>query len=410
MHKSLGGSIFRNCFLVATLFSLSELAFAVSRPFPQHTIYTAGVIKPSRVTQSVLDDEVRAAYLAWKSRYLAATGSGQFYLDVHGGVWEPSAVTVSEAHGYAMTIVALMAGYDPDAKTIFDGLLRFARAHPSCANPNLMAWYEKRSGKAIVTGECYNATDGDLDIGFALLLADRQWGSAGAVDYKNEAKSVINASMQYTTNRKYWFVLRGDTGQDDMSSRTSDYMIDHFRSFANVTGGRTWPAVVDRSLAILASIQSTNSPVAGLVPDFVVRADSIPVPAKDNEFEGGSNGSYSYNACRVPLRLGIDYMLAGDTRDKAIVGKITTFMKLVTGGDVDQLVDGYHLDGTLIGTYSAMAFIAPLAVSATVDASNQVWLDDLWQKMMVEPIGADYFGDDLKLLSMISISGNYWAP
>src|SRR4051812_39827401 len=40
------------------------------RPFPQHTIYTPGTIKPSRHSQEDLDKAVRNAYRLWKLSYL----------------------------------------------------------------------------------------------------------------------------------------------------------------------------------------------------------------------------------------------------------------------------------------------------------------------------------------------------
>ena len=36
------------------------------------------------------------------------------------------------------------------------------------------------------------ATDADEDIAFALLMADKQWGSAGTLNYLNLAKTQIN--------------------------------------------------------------------------------------------------------------------------------------------------------------------------------------------------------------------------
>ena len=48
-------------------------------------------------------------------------------------------LTVSEAHGYGMMLAALMAGYDPEAQSIFDGLFAFYRDHPSSLTPGLMA-------------------------------------------------------------------------------------------------------------------------------------------------------------------------------------------------------------------------------------------------------------------------------
>ncbi|MEW9107658.1 MAG: beta-glucanase, partial [Paenibacillus sp.] len=40
------------------------------RPFPQHTTYVSGVIKPNNVDQAEMDNEVRRLYDEWKGRYL----------------------------------------------------------------------------------------------------------------------------------------------------------------------------------------------------------------------------------------------------------------------------------------------------------------------------------------------------
>jgi hypothetical protein len=44
-----------------------------------------------------------------------------------------------------------------------------------------------------------------------------------------------------------------------------------------------------------------------------------------------------------------------------------------------------------------------------VDGSNQEWRKALWA--LVEQSGDnEYYGDTLRLLSMITLSGNWWAP
>src|SRR5689334_6661645 len=40
------------------------------RPFPQHTAYAPGTIKPNQHTQDELDAAVQKAYRAWKQAYL----------------------------------------------------------------------------------------------------------------------------------------------------------------------------------------------------------------------------------------------------------------------------------------------------------------------------------------------------
>ena len=134
-----------------------------------------------------------------KKPYLQSSEPDQYYVWYADGDWfqeeydeelkvNYQPMTVSEAHGYGMLITAHMAGHDPKAKAYFDGLYRYFRAHPSKINPELMAWKQGDTGQAVVNvGGVDSATDGDMDIAYALLLADRQWGSDGEINYLAEA-------------------------------------------------------------------------------------------------------------------------------------------------------------------------------------------------------------------------------
>src|SRR5947207_9935528 len=132
--------------LLAVAVAISSSVSAQNLPFPQHVAYTAGTIKPS-VAQTNLDQAAKTFYDAWKAQYLVpACTPGEYYvyytIDSPDTPDPTNAVTVSEAHGYGMLITALMAGYDPNAKTYFDGLYRFYTNHFSRITPYLMGWQE----------------------------------------------------------------------------------------------------------------------------------------------------------------------------------------------------------------------------------------------------------------------------
>ena len=75
-----------------------------------------------------------------------------------------------------------------DDQMLFDDLWRYSQAH---LNGNgLMNWAIAADGTG-VAGQG-GATDADEDIAFALLMADKQWGSAGTLNYLNLAKTQIN--------------------------------------------------------------------------------------------------------------------------------------------------------------------------------------------------------------------------
>lgn len=386
---------------------------APRRPFPQHSAYAAGTIVPS-APAAKRDAAVQAAYTTWKQTYLrAGCGDGRRYVDFGQGA---NGIAVSEGQGYGMLIVAYMAGYDPDAQAIFDGLYAFFRDHPSAGNPALMAWKQVEGCRDLDPGRTSSATDGDMDIAYALLLADAQWGSAGAIDYRRAALELIAALRESVVNEQNHALLLGDwVGPGDArrydATRTSDLMPDHLRAFGSASGDAEWARVAGAGYELLAQLQREHSPQAGLLPDFAEDLSSAPRPADPGFLEGDSDGQYGYNACRVPLRIALDFLLHGDERARAVLAPINRWARESTAGVPFQVYGGYSLDGKVLPNrgYSELAFAAPLGVAAMADPANQRWLDALWGLAAGQaPLG--YYPDALRMLSLIAMSGNWWSP
>ena len=381
----------------------------VQQPYGSHRMpYAKGSILPSG-SRSELDDATRKFYDYWKKTYLkSGCEEGQYYVAADT---KPTNLTVSEAHGYGMIILALMAGHDPNAKLYFDGMIRYFREHESALTPGLMAWYQSKTCRD--TGGDNSATDGDLDIAYGLLLADRQWGSCHGIEYITEARRVIGAISRRGLSSDARWILLGDwvTKSDGHynGTRPSDFMMGHLRSYQAATGDTLWSGVVDNLYWIAEQVQVKHAPTTGLIPDFVEAPGSAPRPAAAGFLEGHRDGSYAYNACRIPLRLGTDYVVNGDPRAKRIMQRLNGFVQQVSGGDPTALRAGYRLDGEPMTDYETMAFTGPFGVGAMVDPANQAWLDALWQHT-VSRKPERYYEDTLKMLSMLVMSGNWWAP
>lgn len=393
---------------------LTAASSAQNLPFPQHYPYKPGYIKPSDHTQAQLDNDVKNFYDAWKDIYFRNDcGTNQYY--VWMGDEDPAVNGVSEGQGYGMMIAAYMAGYDASAQTVFDGLYNYYKAHPSINNSELMAWEQDTACNDINGADA--ATDGDLDIAYALLLADRQWGSSGTINYLQQANAIISAIKVDETNPITHSVKLGDwtTSGDSYyySTRPSDFMPDHFKAFYNATSDNTWNQVTDECYVVDSTIQANNSPVTGLIPDFVINCNTTPSPAPANFLESAYDSAYNYNSCRVPWRITTDYLISGDTRAMTTVSKINSWIESHTSNDPSQIYSGFLLDGSDIpgNDYDDPSFIGPFAVGAMLDASHQGWMNDIYDFLMSESFSANtYFGNTLKLLSMIVISGNYWPP
>jgi endo-1,4-beta-D-glucanase Y len=393
------------------LFGYGLFAQQAQKPFPQHVPYFKGVIKPNHISQQQLDNATESFYDQWKARFIKTTpGKGESYIwfENTGGKQ-----CVSEGQGYGMVIVALMAGYDPSAKNIFDNLYRYYRAHPSNRGKNLMAWAQNTRGKNL---DETSATDGDMDIAYSLLLADKQWGNSGPINYLQQAKNMIADIMQYEINHKTWAVILSNAieadSKDYFDTRSSDFMPANFKAFEYATHDTRWSQVVDKGYKLFSYMQDEYSPDAGLVPDFIIHINKKPQPAHPHYLESAYDGYYNYNACRVPWRVATDYLLSGDARSKAFVQKINSWIRETTSNNTYNLSAGYTLAGNDIkGRYfEALSFITPFAVSAMVDKNNQQWLNHVWDYTMHFKLkDFDYYDNTIKLLNMIIISGNYWS-
>jgi endo-1,4-beta-D-glucanase Y len=396
-------------FISCCVFSQAQQAY---KPFPQHIHYYQGSIKPNQLSQQQLDKTVEVFYVQWKKRYVKTIpGKAESY------IWfedKDGKQCVSEGQGYGLIIVALMAGIDPSAKRTFDNLYQYYRSHPSNRGSHLMAWAQNIHDTDL---DKTSASDGDIDIAYSLLLANKQWGSNSEINYLQQAKSTIADIMQYEINHQTWSILLSNAiehdSKDYFDTRSSDFMPANFKAFEHATGDTRWNKVTDNSYKLFNYMQNEYSPDAGLVPDFIVHLNKKARPAPPHYLESKYDGEYNYNACRVPWRVGVDYLLSGDKRSKKFVQKINHWIKETTDNNTYNLSAGYTLAGDDIhGRYfEALSFITPFAVSAMIDKDNQQWLNKVWDySVQFKLKDFDYYDNTIKMLNMIIISGNYWKP
>ena len=419
--------------LITSVFSSVILACAGSPHQDSPAVAFSGpciltsIIKPSD-EQSELDAQLLHFYDEWKSIYLQqGCGVNRYLVDVaadgnnvEGGT-AAETLTISEAHGYGMLITVMMADFDPDSQEVFDGMVSFFHDHPARSNPGLMAWNQLRNCQDAGddVGGDNSATDGDLDIAYALLLADRKWGSEGIVNYRDEALKIISAIKEQEIDPDSQFVRIGDwvdrvdEGLYANTTRSSDFMVSHFKAFADFTGDSSWYAVRDETYSIMASISSTYSADTSLMPDFIVGLPDDPRPADSRFLEGSDDGAFSWNAVRYPWRIALDYLLYDDIRAFQALMPLNLWIKSVTGGRPENIADTYSLKGKYSRNsgFDSMAFVSMFAIAATIDESNQQWLDNLWQDINEKTINdEDYYGNTLKLLAMITITGHWPKP
>lgn len=323
-----------------------------------------------------------------------------------------------------MILAATMAGHDPAARTLFDGLWRYALRFPSRNNRRSMSWKVLASGQ--IAGGCTSAFDGDADMAYALLLADAPWGSRGTIDYAAAYRRLIVGVRASTIGPRSRLPLLGgwvdpdDGGQSgEWTPRTSDMMPGHFRAFGRTrlaTPGEAafWGSVIAAGGEVVETLQDRYAPKTGLLPDFAQPRggnERASRPAAPGFLEGPHDGHYFYNAGRVPWRLGVDGLLNGNSRSAAQTLCLGRRARKETSGRPRAIGAGYRLDGTTWSAdpdYFSTFFVAPFAVAARLDRDGLARLNAIYDATIGETQG--YCEDTVTLLSLLVAIGAFWDP
>ena len=442
-------------------------------PFPQQAKYAIDPLLPSDKTLAEIDGMILNLFKQILLTDLIVDANGpqtkeefrlvfRHYLEweIEEGEIEVSHINVSESQGYGMMMLAYMAGCE-DALQLgsqqwlfgcdklqdyFDAMLRTVIAFPSITGENnhLFTWEltgyprdgENQTGYketaagfktapfTLDTKGGDSATDGDMDIIYALLLADKQWGSAGSYNYKQIALDMLEDFWKYCVHQEYYTLLLGDWANtvDEKvlrdATRTSDFIMSHLKVYAAVDKAHDWQKVIDATYEVIKEIRDAEIKKGrnnGLLPDFVVRSKGKWAVPKAGVLEGDEDNAFAYNACRIPWRLGTDYLLFGDTRigDKSlaeyIIKPLDDFMRTYTKGDMEKM-GPLFLSGKPMDWDDAETFAPELLVTAAGNGYDQDWVNQVWAYEGLKIYRGNNYGDYITLFSMLTAAGYYWLP
>ena len=375
-----------------------------------------------------------------------------------------SHVATSVSHGYGMLMLTYMAGSEDklgfstedwilgstNLKDYFDAMLRTVLQFPSAGSDlftGLLVGYENRAGGEYTqangfktapfannSGDSNSITDGDMDIIYSLILADRQWGSRGPHNYIGIARKMLAGLWENCVQRQHNFLLLGDWVNDSADSdlrnvtRTSSFMLSHLVAFKAVDSRHNWGAVIDACTGAIEEIRNSQNALGnrnGLLPDLLVFRDGGWEIAQN--ITGAYDNAFAYNAVTVPWRLGTSYMLLGNvpvgssTLYDSIIKPLDDFARTFTGGSNLSRLGPLQMNGTPIWADPDL-FVPPFAVTASVAGADQRWVDTFWgyapnprntdafQGLGIYQGDASYYGDYVRMLVLLAVSGNYWMP
>jgi len=379
-------------------------ANGVNFPFPQNRESTRCVYPTG-----YLNSDVMTAYAQFKTDTVVASGTGMRRIQRTPSdpvnQYTPAMSTVSEGIAYGMLMAVYMG--TKDDQMLFDDLWRYSQAH---LNGNgLMNWAITSGGMTVGAG---GATDADEDIAFALVMADKQWGSTGTLNYLNLAKAQINnVWLHEIVDSK--LAGPGDSwgGADLWKNINISYFAPAFyRVFKMVDPGHDWDAVIKTVYdTITVSLSSANGNMTnGLVPAWCTST-------------GGSSAAgpfhYQYDSCRTPFRIALDWCWFGETRARDYLMKTSNFF---SGIGAANIVDGYDLNGAKHVQFSpataaptlaqqSASFLGPAGVGAMISNTYQTFINDSYARVATGQmkVGGAYYDESWAVMSLLMMTGNF---
>lgn len=366
-------------FTGAMILLLPVILQAQSRPFPQNIDYPFGY-KPTNLPS----DSVMAVYNTWKADYLKVCGPNELRVE-----FQDAGTTVSEGMGYGMLLTAYMGD-----KTEFDKLWNFVRKFWN--GRNVMGWKVTCDNYVNDVGGSSAATDGDLDIAFALAVASVQWGNeyvGDAMAYINRLKVVFFEKCSETGR---WCQKAGENHGGCNYGNTSYFMPGYYRTFYELTGDTFWLEVITDTYELLLT---NRNAVTGFNSNEVDQYGQVP-PARPDQ------NKVDYNGCRNPWRYVLDYLYFGEDSAKNLTDKLTSWAN--TEG-IETVVDGYIPDGTPTGTWTqSNPWTGGWACGAM--SYSQEAVNDFTAHFSSCNHNDGYYHTSLRALYMLTLTGNFWKP
>ena len=363
---------------------------AQNYPFPQQVNYTYG-IKPNSQTQAVMNSDVQAKFVQWRSVFVTSSGcptaGTKRIVQVNN-----SNYSCSEGISYGLMILVYMDNATNNTKADFDAILGYYKSYLN--TQGLMKWQIDASGNP--TGTTF-AGDGDELVAFACLMADKQWGSTGTINYLAEAVRVIKQLELYNVQSNKTFADGG--GGWIFPAYQMPYAMKEFGVVNSNTAG--WNATVAKAYSLFNNFYVLNS-TTGLMYDTCTPAYA----AVD-----AAHSYYGYDACRVPWQLGLEYVwngTASSTLSKDHPTKIANWAKTAWSSNPSNAKQKYNMNGTVpAGTNPADygSMVGPIMVGA-MTSTDQTWLNILYGFCRSLSVGSNYFADNILMINMIIATGN----
>lgn len=352
--------------------------------FPQERSYAYG-IRPTFATWT----DVQSLYTIWKENFLERQG------DLVRVKFDDPDYTVSEGIGYGMLISVFMDNAENNTRADFDGLWTYYQAHSNLGS-GLMDWKIAGFTNSVESGA---ASDADLDVAVALMMAYRQWND---VSYWNAALNLIQAIETYEIDENM-YLKPGDLWNE--AKNPSYFSFTAFELFAQAVplNAQKWNTIKDKHYSLILNGRNAST---GLIANWT---DTDGNPVDPGNGYGPTYDDFGFDAIRVPWRAAWAYVWFGHTQAQNIASKLAQWSESATQGDPSAIRNWYSLNGTTSQTYTAgPAYTGAFATACMANADSQSYLNLLWAQLKAQTGGDNttYYHSSLQVLYALLLSGN----
>lgn len=305
---------------------------------------SSAIMSSAATSTSVKKDSdilsAKAQYNRWKNHFLMKDLSNHLYVNSSDTADNRTAISEAQGYGLYITVLASQKGLDTHNESQFDSLYEYYMTHRSKTS-QLMSWYQKyNTHNKLVENDDNNATDGDMYIAYALILAANQYPDKKTT-YTKQAHTILADILKYNYNEKKQILTTGNwvtKGSDAYDIfRSSDTIPLFFEKFASFTKDNRWADINASMTSKLKVLSEQNN--SGLVSDMVSVKNTTPAPGK---IGSDDDMIYGYNAIRLLLVL-------SDTSNadaNYVSSRILNFFN-----SQEDMLGTYALDGRITGNY-----------------------------------------------------------
>lgn len=225
-------------------------------------------------------------------------------------------ITTSEGQSYAL-LRAVMVN---DKKT-FEKVYIWTKKNLKRDDNDLFAWLWGKNDEKYSIIDHNSATDADIDIAYALILASKKWRKP---DYLNDAKKIISDIWKYETisiDKKRILTAGFDQSKNDIVDVNPSYFAPYAFRLFSIYNSNDWNSLIADNYDLLDKV--INSTESKLPPNWFTI----------NKFTGkfsidkdSTKSDFSYDAVRVFFRIYMDAKINGDKRAKGILSNINFFI------------------------------------------------------------------------------------